>query len=143
VGVVSVSVCLRCLSACLSGGRCVRAIDGMSRILPSLYLKIIAHRPERTMRTPAEDIPQRGQRQEDSREGGGQPGRQSIENHHTATVSPRWHRPTPSMLVSAGSPLPSTPPPRQMSCLIATSRHLLGGSRTSSYWPLMPPLKVP
>ena len=62
---------------------------------------------------------------------------------HTATVSPIWQSPTPCLSQSTWPPSPSTPPPHQMPLLSAASRHRLGGSRTSSYCPLIPPLNVP
>jgi hypothetical protein len=82
-------------------------------------------------------LPGEDQQQKTSRRG------QPREDHHATTVSPIWHKPMPSVLVSAGSPLPLTPPPHQMSFLIAAATHRFGGSVTASYCPLMPPLNVP
>lgn len=66
-----------------------------------------------------------------------------LQGPHTATVSPIWQIPTPSLVTSTGVPSPSMPPPRHRSSFSAASRHRLGGSLTSSYCPLKPPLTVP
>ena len=62
---------------------------------------------------------------------------------HTATVSPISHKHTPSFDVLILFPCPSTPPPHHKPSFSAASRHLLGGSLTSSYCPDMPPRTVP